>query len=83
MGYTADYNFDFVNDASKLSMTVGQGAGAKTYSAEKIADNKYGFAPREITIQSDKQRNISMNWNMFRATTNKLMNISYGRSIRR
>ena len=53
MGYTADYNFDFVNDASKLSMTVGQGVDAKTYPAEKIAENKYGFAPVEIEIMSD------------------------------
>ena len=55
MGYTADYNFDFVNDASKLSMTVGQGADAKTYPAEKIAENKYGFAPVETAITSDNQ----------------------------
>lgn len=43
MGYVAGddgYNFDFVNDASALSMKVGD----KAISAVKIADNKYGFA---------------------------------------
>lgn len=40
MGYVADdYDFDFVNDASKLTLTVG----GQSYAAEKIQDNEYGF----------------------------------------
>ena len=42
MGYVADdYNFDFVNDASKLSMKVGD----TTYEAQQLDTNLYGFAP--------------------------------------
>ena len=42
MGYTTDYNFDFINDVSRLSMEVGD----QTYAAETIVNGKeYGFAP--------------------------------------
>lgn len=41
MGYVeSDYNFDFVNEASALSMKVGD----QPYEATKLEDNKYGFA---------------------------------------
>lgn len=44
MGYVEDdYDFDFVNKESELSMTVG----GKSYPAEKIEDNKYGFDPQD------------------------------------
>ncbi|MDO5152578.1 MAG: VWA domain-containing protein [Eubacteriales bacterium] len=38
-----DYNFDFVNDVSALSLKVGE----VTYEAEEIETNKYGFVPNE------------------------------------
>ncbi len=42
MGYVEnDYNFDFVNEASALSMTVGE----TTYEAVPLGENQYGFAP--------------------------------------
>ena len=42
MGYVeSDYNFDFVKDVSALSMNVG----GQEYSAIKIEENVYGFAP--------------------------------------
>lgn len=44
MGYVeSDYNFDFVNDASDLSMKVGE----TTYEAVDLEENRYGFAPDE------------------------------------
>ena len=44
MGYVeGDYNFDFINDVSKLSITVGTEENQKTLKAEKIAENHYGF----------------------------------------
>ena len=44
MGYVADdYNFDFINDVSKLSITVGTEENQETLKAEKIAKNHYGF----------------------------------------
>ena len=44
MGYVeGDYNFDFVNDASALSMKVGE----TTYEAVDLGENRYGFAPDE------------------------------------
>lgn len=48
MGYVAGddgYNFDFVNDASALSMKVGK----QTYVAESLGNNQYGFALNEQT----------------------------------
>lgn len=42
IGYVADdYNFDFINDASAMTLKVGD----TEYKAEKIDENKYGFAP--------------------------------------
>lgn len=47
IGYVKDdYDFDFVNDASKLSMKVGDDA----YNAIKIAENQYGFAPDSTLV---------------------------------
>ena len=44
MGYVeGDYNFDFINDVSKLSITVGTEENQETLKAEKIAKNHYGF----------------------------------------
>lgn len=44
MGYVADdYNFDFINNASKLSITVGTGENKETLEAEVIGENHYGF----------------------------------------
>lgn len=39
IGYTDDYNFDFVNDAANLTMTVG----GETLKATKIDETSYGF----------------------------------------
>lgn len=39
IGYTDDYNFDFVNDAANLTMTVG----GETLKTTKIDDTSYGF----------------------------------------
>lgn len=44
MGYVeGDYNFDFINDVSKLSITVGTEENQEPLKAEKIAKNHYGF----------------------------------------
>lgn len=43
MGETEDYNFDFVNDASAMKLTVGD----TEYEAVKISENEYGFAQDE------------------------------------
>lgn len=44
MGYVSgDYNFNFVNDASALYLTVGR----KKYEAINIDENTYGFKPLE------------------------------------
>ena len=53
MGYVeGDYNFDFINDASKLTVTVGQ---KETLKAQKIEENRYGFGPIETaqTLEGD------------------------------
>lgn len=39
IGHTDDYNFDFVNDAANLTMTVG----GETLKTTKINDTSYGF----------------------------------------
>ena len=47
MGYVdGDYNFDFVNDASKLSITVGKGEPYKAVKIDANDDNHYGFGPK-------------------------------------
>ena len=44
MGYVKDnYNFDFINDASKLSIKVGE----KTLDAVELEENRYGFGKNE------------------------------------
>ncbi|MCB6992199.1 VWA domain-containing protein [bacterium 210820-DFI.6.37] len=44
MGYVKDdYNFDFINDASKLSIKVGD----KTLDAVELGENRYGFGKNE------------------------------------
>lgn len=43
MGETEDYDFDFVNDASAMKLTVGDTEN----EAVKISENKYGFAQDE------------------------------------
>ena len=49
MGYAeGDYNFDFINDASKLTITVGRGESKETLKAEKIGENCYGFGQMAI-----------------------------------
>ena len=48
MGYVEDgYNFDFVNDPAKLTLTVGK----ETLAPVKIDENNYGFGP--ITVETD------------------------------
>lgn len=43
IGYVADdYNFDFINDASKLTMKVGE----NVLQAKKISENRYGFGKK-------------------------------------
>ncbi len=39
IGYTDDYNFNFVNDAANLTMTVG----GETLKTTKIDETSYGF----------------------------------------
>ena len=41
IGKTDEYDFDFINDLSKLKLTVG----GKSLEKEKISDNVYGFGP--------------------------------------
>lgn len=44
IGYVEDdYNFDFINNASAMTLKVGD----NEYKAEKISENKYGFAPND------------------------------------
>ena len=51
MGYVEDdYNFDFVNDAEKLSLKVGN----ETYKAEKTAENTYSFANGNYVLTYEK-----------------------------
>lgn len=39
IGYGEDYDFEFVNEASALTMTVGK----ETLATKKISENEYGF----------------------------------------
>ena len=49
MGYVeGDYNFDFINDASRLMVTIGKGESKETLKAEEIGENRYGFGPMAI-----------------------------------
>ena len=42
IGRTDEYDFDFINDLSKLKLTVG----GVSLEKEKISDNVYGFGPK-------------------------------------
>ncbi|MDD6231713.1 MAG: VWA domain-containing protein [Frisingicoccus sp.] len=42
IGKTDEYDFDFINDLSKLKLTVG----GVSLEKEKISDNVYGFGPQ-------------------------------------
>ena len=57
MGYTSDYNFNFINDASKLTITVGRGDAQKKLDAVKIDDNHYGFGP--VTVETDSSDKVT------------------------
>ena len=61
MGYVADdYNFDFINDASKLSITVGTGENQETLDAERIGENHYGFGPMEPVQEPEAVREMTI-----------------------
>ena len=63
-----DYDFDFVNDPAKLSVTLGQGDSAQTYPAEKIDDNHYGFLKTdtgyayELRYSPDGEEGEQLTW---------------------
>ena len=57
MGYTSDYNFNFINDASKLTITVGRGDAQEKLDAVKIDDNHYGFGP--VTVETDSSDKVT------------------------
>ena len=57
MGYTSDYNFNFINDASKLTITVGKGDAQEKLDAVKIDDNHYGFGP--VTVETDSSDTVT------------------------
>ena len=57
MGYVdSNYNFDFINDASKLTITVGKGDAQEKLDAVKIDDNHYGFGP--VTVETDSSDKV-------------------------
>lgn len=68
MGYVeGNYNFDFLNDASKLSMKVGD----EVLAAETISENEYGFGQTETgyayTVKYEKgngQDDEHFTWNI-------------------
>lgn len=57
MGYTSDYNFNFINDASKLTITVGKGDAPEKLDAVKIDDNHYGFG--SVTVETDSSDKVT------------------------
>ena len=58
MGYVeGDYNFNFINDASKLTITVGRGDAREKLDAVKINDNHYGFGP--VTVETDSSDKVT------------------------
>lgn len=58
MGYVdGNYNFNFINDASKLTITVGRGDAQKKLDAVKIDDNHYGFGP--VTVETDSSDKVT------------------------
>ena len=74
MGYVeGDYDFNFVNDAAALSLTVG----TETFDAVKIADNTYGFKPMDngkyayvVTYVPADGANEHFVWDINEAITN-------------
>lgn len=58
MGYVdGNYNFNFINDASKLTITVGRGDAQEKLDAVKIDDNHYGFGP--VTVETDSSDKVT------------------------
>ena len=58
MGYVdGNYNFNFINDASKLTITVGRGDAQEKLDAVKIDDNHYGFGP--VTVETDSSDTVT------------------------
>ena len=58
MGYVdGNYNFNFINDASKLTITVGRGDAQKKLDAVKIDNNHYGFGP--VTVETDSSDKVT------------------------
>ena len=58
MGYVdGNYNFNFINDASKLTITVGRGDAQEKLDAVKIDDNHYGFGP--VTVETDSSEKVT------------------------
>lgn len=58
MGYVdGNYNFNFINDASKLTITVGRGDAQEKLDAVKINDNHYGFGP--VTVETDSSDKVT------------------------
>ena len=58
MGYVeGDYNFNFINDASKLTITVGRGDAQEKLDAVKIDDDHYGFGP--VTVETDSSDKVT------------------------
>ena len=67
MGYVADdYNFDFINDASKLSITVGTEGNQETLKAEKIGENHYGFGPIKKVQEPEAVREMTTSETSYR-----------------
>lgn len=61
IGYTDDYNFDFVNDAANLTMTVG----GETLKTTQIDETSYGFGeqrdgtyPYVLTYYANGSENV-------------------------
>ena len=58
MGYVdGNYNFNFINDASKLTITVGREDAQEKLDAVKIDDNHYGFGP--VTVETDSSDKVT------------------------
>lgn len=58
MGYVdGNYNFNFINDAYKLTITVGRGDAQEKLDAVKIDDNHYGFGP--VTVETDSSDKVT------------------------
>lgn len=64
IGYTEDYNFDFINDAEALSLKVGD----QTYQAVETAENTYSFAEGNYVVAYEP--GDMANGEMFTLTTN-------------